>query len=90
MEDREKGERESTIGISHREMQAQGSTSDTPQPGPTPLCSGLLGRCVPRYQVLGGSATQWHTEAEARSVGTRGSSGAWYHSHTGQGSKDKR
>lgn len=83
-------ERESTTGISHKEVQARGKHQRHPTAGPTPLCPGLPGGCAPRYQVLGGSATQWHTEADAWSVQTRGSFCAWPHSPLGQGSEDKR
>lgn len=62
-------ERESTIGISHRETPAR-TTSDTHSPSPTRLCSGLAGRMHAGYQVLGRSATQWRKEADAHSVGT--------------------
>lgn len=87
---RRERERESTTGISHKEVQARGKHQRHPTAGPTPLCPRLPGGCAPRYQVLGGSATQWHTEADAWSVQTRGSFCAWPHSPLGQGSEDKR
>lgn len=68
MEDREKGERDSPQWALATGKCRPGNTSGIPRPGPTPLCPGLPGGCAPRYQVLGGSATQWRMEAEARSV----------------------
>lgn len=64
----------------------RGSSSDTPQPGPTRSAR------APGDKVLGSSATQWHAEAEAGSVPwTRaGLPGASLVPTRGQGCGDKR
>lgn len=83
----EKGEREreSTVGVSHREVQAREAAA-TPHSRAPPRSA-----CAPRDKVLSGSATQWHAEAEARSVRwTRaGPPGAGLVPTRGQGREDE-
>ena len=72
-------EREATVVISHAQGGASpGSITNAPQPRPRPPPLG--------HRELGGSATQWHREAEARLFG-HGGLCAWPGSHVRLGSE---